>query len=175
MGWWTRPRSWRKRACCGGGGEDCRESDKDNGAKGTVVYRHFQNIFRSDFIFCDKNFAGTREISIYFWREPPETFENLKLIKVIKIRNQNSPDRLIPEPNFETLPKNTDHNPKNPPTFQHFTFNDQDATCANSSAGFFKYKPLGSSCPIHRSRLTAPYCTIRQSSSQDPLHQPLTR
>ena len=59
MGWWTRPRSWRKRACCGGGGEDCRESDKDNGAKGQVVYRHFQNIFRSDFIFCDENLAGT--------------------------------------------------------------------------------------------------------------------
>jgi len=36
--------------------------------------------------------------------------KNSKLIQVIKIRNQNSPDRLIPEPNFGTLPKNTDHN-----------------------------------------------------------------
>jgi hypothetical protein len=31
---WTRPGAWRKHAQHGGGGEDCRESDEDDGAKG---------------------------------------------------------------------------------------------------------------------------------------------
>ena len=154
MGWWTRPRSWRKRACCGGGVEDCRESDKDNGAKGQVVYRHFQNIFRSDFIFCDKNFAGTREISIYFWREPPETFENLKLIKVIKIRNQNSPDRLIPEPNFETLPNNTDHNQQQ--TTHIPTLYIQWPRCHPCPCPLLHWVLK---VQVHRSELTTPYWT----------------
>jgi len=81
---WMRPGSWRKHACCGGGGEDRRESDKDNGAKGQVVSRHFQNIFCSYFIYCDKNLVRTVElnkkwwdISIYFWREPTRKIRNL--------------------------------------------------------------------------------------------------
>ncbi len=37
----------------------------------------------------------------------------------------------------------------NPPTFQYFSFNNQDTTCAHSSGGFFKSKSTGLYSPLY--------------------------
>jgi hypothetical protein len=78
--------------------------------------RHFQKKIHSDFISCGNLWRDQGKFLFICWREPTgfKNSKNLKLLKTIKFHNQLQTK--IPEPNFGTLPQNTDPNLQQQPT-----------------------------------------------------------